>query len=96
MAPYRFLISVVPTNENPHYESVGGAYANFIVFDGDQDAALLRAMSYLSVTHWAVQSVELACPFPLERLADFCDSELLLFDRAQHQGFAVDFEAWAR
>ncbi len=96
MSPYKFVITVEPKPDNPHFLEVGGAYAHFIIFDGEPDAALMRAKAYLSANHWDPQTVEFAAPFPARRLSEFCESERHLFERANRQGFAVDFEAWAK
>ena len=96
LTPFRFDIEVTPTPQNPQFNAVGGAYAHVLIYDGDLDAALLRATASLMAGHWDIGKVQHAFAFPVERLQEFDANEIRLFRRAQFQGFAVDFDAWRK
>lgn len=96
LTPFKFVIVVTPTAQNPQFDAVAGAFAHVLIYDGDQEAALLRAVASLIACHWKIKEVQHAFEFPVERLQEFDANEIRLFRRAQSQGFAVDFVAWRK
>ena len=96
MTLFWFVISVTPTPDNPQFDVVAGAFAHVMIYDGDQDAALLRTIASLKKGHWEPKEVQHAFEFPVERLQEFDAGVIRLFHRAQKQGFAVDYIAWKK
>lgn len=94
--PYMFVIKSVPTPKNQNYNTVGGAYVHIWVMDGEQDAALLRALTYVRKYLWEPQEVQHAFqPLP-EQIAALGEDETRLYQTALQYGIAAEFVGWLK
>lgn len=64
--------------------------------DGEQDAALLRALTYIKNYLWDPQEVQYAFqPLP-EQIADLGEDETRLYQTALQYGIAAEFVGWLK
>ena len=94
--PYMFVIKSIPMPENQNYNTVGGAYVHIWVMDGEQEAALLRALTYIKKYLWEPQEVQHAFqPLP-GQIAALGEDETRLYQTALQYGIAAEFVGWLK
>ncbi|CAK8710971.1 MAG: hypothetical protein D3920_01700 [Candidatus Electrothrix sp. AW2] len=96
MKTYFLQFKVVPTLDNEQYELVEGALASCWVLDNTPQAAHTKANFRISMFDWEINTLEME-PVEVEE-GDFVERDIGLeqFKRAQVDGMAIVYTAWAR
>lgn len=96
ISPFMFVIKSIPSPQNRNFQSIGGANVHIWVMDGEQDAALLRALAFIKNYLWEPQEVEYAFqPLP-EQIVALGKDEMQLYRSALEHGIAADFLGWLK
>ncbi len=96
MKTYFLQFKVVPTIDNEQYELVEGALASCWVLDNTPQAAHTKANFRISMFDWEITNLEME-PVEVED-ENFVERDIGLeqFKRAQVDGMAIVYTAWAR
>lgn len=94
--PYFFLINVVPSLENPNYESIGGAKAHIWIISSDRESAKIRAIDYNRKFHWEITSFEYEIAIREEQISSLHEDELSLYHSALRHGIAAEYIAYPK
>lgn len=87
---------VTPTNVNEHFDLVEGALASCWIKDNNPQSAYAKAEFYVSKEDWEIVKIE---SFPIEVLEEhFLERDIgkEQFCKAQKEGIAIIYSAWAR
>ena len=87
---------VIPTNDNEHFDLVEGALASCWIKDNNPQSAYAKAEFYVSKEDWEIEKIE---SLPIEVLEEhFLERDLgkEQFCKAQKEGNAIIYSAWAR
>lgn len=96
MNTYFLQYKVIPTTDNEQYELAEGASAHCWVLENDPQTAAAKAAFQISKFDWEIKSLEYP---PVEvKEANFAERDLGLeqFRKAQVDGMAIVYLAWAR
>ena len=87
---------VTPTNINEHFDLVEGALASCWIEDNSSQSAYAKAEFYISTEDWDIVKIE---GLPIEVLEEhFLERDLGMeqFCKAQKEGIAIIYSAWAK
>jgi len=96
MKTYFLSLTVIPTQENEHYNVVEGASANFWILESSPENAFSKASFCISQYEWKLETIETP---PVEtKRDDFIERDIGLqyFDKAQKDGIAMVFLSWSK
>ena len=96
MKIFFITFQVVPEENNEHFKLVAGALALCWIAEDDAQAAYVKAKFFISKYNWKILEVET----PLTEVTEshFLEKDIGLehYKKAQEQGVAIVYSAWAR
>ncbi len=96
MNTYFFQFKVVPTTNNEKYQLVEGAFASCWVLEKNPETAVTKAAFQVSKYDWEITGLDI---IPIEVSEEHFtqrDIGLEQFGKAQTDGMAIVYMAWAR
>lgn len=96
MKPYLFVIDIVPSPENKDCQDIAGAKAHIWTISDDKEKAKLRAVDYITKSHWQVVGFEYEFEIHQEQIAKLHEDEVRLYKTALRHGIAADYIAYPK